>query len=138
MEDFLTLTEAATYLGVSRQTLWRRIRDGALPVHVSDVNRRTRFVKRADLDRRFRLAGLDLGDEARRDTQSPGKLPEPDVLLLPRGPEAMAKVVAEALPVEPGALRSGHALTTTLFTRRPRAFDTHVFVQPGQTLQTSC
>jgi len=51
MQDFLTLTEAATYLGVSRQTLWRRIRDGVLPVHVSEINRRERLVKRTDVDR---------------------------------------------------------------------------------------
>jgi excisionase family DNA binding protein len=51
MQDYLTLTDAATYLGVSRQTLWRRIRDGALPVYSSEVNRRERLVKRADLDR---------------------------------------------------------------------------------------
>ncbi len=50
MQDFLTLTDAATYLGVSRQTLWRRIRDGVLPVHMSEINRRERLVKRADLD----------------------------------------------------------------------------------------
>jgi len=51
MQDFLTLNEAATYLGVSRQTLWRRIREGVLPVHISEINRRERLVKRADLDR---------------------------------------------------------------------------------------
>jgi excisionase family DNA binding protein len=54
MQDFLTLTDAARYLGVSRQTLWRRIREGSIPVHVSDVNRRERLVKRTDLDR-FRI-----------------------------------------------------------------------------------
>lgn len=51
MQDFLTLTEAARYLGVSRQTLWRRIREGVLPVHASEINRRERLVKRANLDR---------------------------------------------------------------------------------------
>jgi excisionase family DNA binding protein len=51
MHDFLTLTDAARYLGVSRQTLWRRIRDGVIPVHVSEINRRVRLVKRADLNR---------------------------------------------------------------------------------------
>jgi len=50
MQDFLTLTDAARYLGVSRQTLWRRIREGVLPVFQSDTNRRERLVKRADLD----------------------------------------------------------------------------------------
>ena len=51
MQDFLTMTDAAKYLGISKVTLWRRIRDGALPVYASDVNRRERLVKRADLDR---------------------------------------------------------------------------------------
>jgi excisionase family DNA binding protein len=51
VQDFLTLTDAARYLGVSRQTLWRRIREGVIPVHVSEFNRRERLVKRADLDR---------------------------------------------------------------------------------------
>ena len=50
MQDFLTLTDAARYLGVSRQTLWRRIRDGVIPVHVSEINRRIKLVKRADVE----------------------------------------------------------------------------------------
>ena len=50
MDDYLTLTEAARLLGVSRWTLYRRIDEGALPVYQSLSNRRVRLVKRADVD----------------------------------------------------------------------------------------
>jgi excisionase family DNA binding protein len=49
--EFVTMQEAARLLGVSRQTLWRRVRDGVLPVYWSEQNRRVRLVKRADVER---------------------------------------------------------------------------------------
>lgn len=48
--DYLTLTEAARRLGVSRWTLYRRIDEGALPVFLSPKNRRVKLVKRSDVD----------------------------------------------------------------------------------------
>jgi excisionase family DNA binding protein len=47
---YLTLTEAARRLGVSRWTLYRRIDDGALSVYRSDRDRRVKLVKRADVE----------------------------------------------------------------------------------------
>lgn len=50
-QEYLTLTEAARLLGVSRWTLYRRISEGALTVYESPSNRRIRLVKRADVER---------------------------------------------------------------------------------------
>ena len=50
MDEYLTLTEAARLLGVSRWTLYRRIDEGALTVYQSPSNRRVRLVKRADVE----------------------------------------------------------------------------------------
>lgn len=49
--DFLSQGEAATYLGVSRVTVWRRIRDGELPAYESATSKRVTLVKRSDLDK---------------------------------------------------------------------------------------
>ena len=51
MDDYLTLTQAARLLGVSRWTLYRRIDEGALTVYASPSNRRVRLVKRSDVER---------------------------------------------------------------------------------------
>jgi excisionase family DNA binding protein len=51
MDDFLTLTQAARVLGVSRWTLYRRIDEGALTVYESPSNRRVKLVKRTDIER---------------------------------------------------------------------------------------
>jgi excisionase family DNA binding protein len=50
MDDYLTLKEAADLLGVSRWTIWRRVRAGELQAHKAGVDRRTRLVKRADVE----------------------------------------------------------------------------------------
>ena len=50
MDEYLTLTEAARLLGVSRWTLYRRIDEGVLTVYLSPSNRRVRLVKRAEVD----------------------------------------------------------------------------------------
>ena len=50
MDEYLTVQEAAELMGVSRFTIWRRIRDGALPAYRAGVDRRTRLVKRADVE----------------------------------------------------------------------------------------
>jgi excisionase family DNA binding protein len=47
--EFLTLTEAAEELGVSRFKMSRLIRDGELQVFVSPLNRRQKLVRRGDL-----------------------------------------------------------------------------------------
>jgi len=53
-EDYLTLSEAAEYLGVSRVTLWRRVRDGTLTPYQAASSRRKKLVKRKDLDKLLR------------------------------------------------------------------------------------
>lgn len=50
-KEYLTLSEAAEYLGTSRVTVWRRIRDGQLPAYQSASSKRMKLLKRRDLDR---------------------------------------------------------------------------------------
>ncbi len=49
-EQYLNLTDAAEYLGVSRVTVWRRVRDGTLRTYRASASRREKLVKRTDLD----------------------------------------------------------------------------------------
>lgn len=46
----LSLTEAEKYLGVSRATLWRIIRQYKIPTYTDVLDRRVKRVRRADID----------------------------------------------------------------------------------------
>ena len=46
----LTLTEAEKYLGVSRATLWRIIRQYKITTYTDVLDRRVKRVRRADID----------------------------------------------------------------------------------------
>ena len=46
----LTLTEAEKYLGVSRVTLWRVIRQYQIPTYTDVLDRRVKRVRRSDVD----------------------------------------------------------------------------------------
>jgi len=50
MDEYLNLVEAARYLGISRMTLYKLIREGKLPTFQSDLHQAVRLVRRADLD----------------------------------------------------------------------------------------
>ena len=50
VDEYLTLTEAAKLLRVSRWTLYRRIDEGALTVYRSPSYRRVRLVKRIEVE----------------------------------------------------------------------------------------
>jgi excisionase family DNA binding protein len=50
-EEYLNAREAARYLSVSPTTLYRLINSGTLLTFRTEVNRRDRLVRRADLDR---------------------------------------------------------------------------------------
>jgi excisionase family DNA binding protein len=63
MDEYLTVQEAAELMGVSRFTIWRRIRDGALPAYRADVDRRTRLVKRADVEALMRPRPIEDAEE---------------------------------------------------------------------------
>lgn len=47
----LTLTEAEKYLGVSRATLWRVIRQYKIATYTDVLDRRVKRVRRADIDK---------------------------------------------------------------------------------------
>ncbi len=49
--DYFTFSQAAEYLGTSRVTLWRRVRDGDLPTYAAGSSKRVKLVKRRDLDK---------------------------------------------------------------------------------------
>lgn len=49
-KEYLTLNEAAEYAGISRATLWRRMRAGELQTYQAAQDRRIRLVKRAEVD----------------------------------------------------------------------------------------
>jgi excisionase family DNA binding protein len=48
-DEFLTLTEAADELGISRFKMSRLIRDGEIRAYVSPLNRKQKLVRRSDL-----------------------------------------------------------------------------------------
>jgi excisionase family DNA binding protein len=54
MEEYLTMQEAARLLGIGRQTLWRLVRAGRLQPYQSEINRRVKLVKRADVEELMR------------------------------------------------------------------------------------
>jgi len=67
-DDYLTLSEAAEYLGISRVTVWRRIREGQLATYQASTSRREKLVRRQDLDQLKRPRPV-----TRRRNQGPGK-----------------------------------------------------------------
>lgn len=48
--EFMTINEAADRLGVTRITIWRRIKDGDLEAFQSQSDRRERLVRRAAVE----------------------------------------------------------------------------------------
>jgi len=61
-DEFLTLTQAATLLGVARMTFWRRLRDGVMPVYRSGRDRRVRLVRRADVEALLRPQPIEVDE----------------------------------------------------------------------------
>lgn len=49
MDDFVTMTQAAEIMGVSRWTISRLVKDGKLQTYTSAIRRNTKLVKRSDL-----------------------------------------------------------------------------------------
>jgi len=51
MTDLISQSEAARIAGVNRATIHRRIAEGVIPVYRSDLDRKTRYIRRSDLER---------------------------------------------------------------------------------------
>ena len=49
-DEYVTMREAQEILGVSNFTIWQMVRDGRLPAYRSEVDRRKKLIRRADLD----------------------------------------------------------------------------------------
>lgn len=49
-EEYLGLADAAEYLGVSRVTVWRLMREGSLPVYQTAASKRKKLVRKSDLE----------------------------------------------------------------------------------------
>ena len=54
MNEFLTVQQAAEFMGVHRITVWRLVRDGKLQTFQSESNRRVKLVKRSDIENLMR------------------------------------------------------------------------------------
>lgn len=50
-EQFMSLREAREYLGISRQKIWRLVKDKELPFYLDPLDKRKRLVKRVDVER---------------------------------------------------------------------------------------
>lgn len=48
--DYMTLQEAQAALGISNHTIWRMVKDGRLTVHVTELDRRKKLVRRSDVE----------------------------------------------------------------------------------------
>ena len=62
-EEYMTLGEAADALGISRATIWRRIRNGEIVAFQSHQDRRKKLVRRADVEELLKPTALDAGKE---------------------------------------------------------------------------
>jgi excisionase family DNA binding protein len=49
-DEYVTMTEAQEILGVSRFKIWQLVKDGRLPTFQSELDRRQKLIRRADLD----------------------------------------------------------------------------------------
>jgi excisionase family DNA binding protein len=49
-KEFLSLTEAAEHIGVSRNKIWRLVKDGRLEAYRDPKDDRVKLVKKTDLD----------------------------------------------------------------------------------------
>lgn len=49
-EQFVTMKEAQEILNVSNYTMWKMVRDGRVKAYQSDVDRRRKLIRRADLE----------------------------------------------------------------------------------------
>ena len=48
--EFVTMTEAQALLGVSRFKIWQLVRNGEIETFESQLDRRQKLIRRADLD----------------------------------------------------------------------------------------
>ncbi len=58
-DEFMTIKEAAEVLGVSRVTIYRRVKAGELEAYQSRADRRERLVRRADIEALLRPEGVE-------------------------------------------------------------------------------
>ena len=49
--EYLNLTEAKEYLGISKPTMWRLVKNGTIASFNDPVNKRIKLVRRDDLDK---------------------------------------------------------------------------------------
>lgn len=62
-DEFVTIGEAAELLGLTRTTIWRRIKSGGLEVFQSQMDQRERLVRRSDIEALKRPIVIDSGKE---------------------------------------------------------------------------
>ncbi len=58
-DEYMTIKEAAKALGISRATIYRRVKAGELEAYQSRADRRERLVRRADIEALMRPETLE-------------------------------------------------------------------------------
>lgn len=58
---FVTMTEAAAVLGISRATMWRRVKGGEIEAHESQIDRRRKLIRKRDVEALATPIRLDAG-----------------------------------------------------------------------------
>jgi excisionase family DNA binding protein len=49
--EYLTMTEAREYLGVSKPKMWRLVKQGVLPAYSDPLDKRKRLVRKDDIEK---------------------------------------------------------------------------------------
>ncbi len=62
--DYVTMTEAQEILGVSRFKIWQLVKEGTLQTFRSDLDRREKLIRRADLDALRKPRAVDVDEES--------------------------------------------------------------------------
>jgi len=58
-DEYVTMAEAQRILGISRQKIWRMVKDGELAAYQDPKDKRKKLVRRNDIDEVGRVRPLD-------------------------------------------------------------------------------
>ncbi|MGC4107054.1 MAG: excisionase family DNA-binding protein [Thermomicrobiales bacterium] len=64
--EFMTIRQAAEALGVTRVTVWRRVKEGDLEAFQSQADRRERLVRRSDVEALMRPVPIAEGSDTKK------------------------------------------------------------------------
>lgn len=61
--EFVTMAEAAEMMGISKATMWRRVKAGEIQAYESQVDRRRKLVRKRDIEAMIAPVKLSEGKE---------------------------------------------------------------------------